>query len=157
GFLNDRVGFLQQHILYTYHDLWQSVRYYTLNSIDTLGFPLFVLAALGLLVFVFRHRFSPEVFAALAFLTPFGFYVLALYSGQAIILLPEVVPAYATIHLFNVRYGAEMVAPAALFVAALVSHWQPPILAHFWRLIPRASWRLHVFAHWQPLAHIYFW
>jgi hypothetical protein len=61
--------------------------------------------------------------ASLAFLIPFGFYVVSLYTGQVTLFVPEAVPANAPDHLFNARFGAEMVAPAALFVAVLAGQW----------------------------------
>src|SRR6266852_1607249 len=132
GFGLQHIGFLQEHILYTYHDLWQSLRYYTLDSIDTLGSVLFGLAALSLVIFVARRRFSPEVFGALTFLVPFSFYVLSLYTGQAFLLIPDAVPAHTNLYFYNARYGAEMVAPAAIFVAVLVSYCRLPALRRFW-------------------------
>ena len=135
GFGNQNIGFLQEHILFTYHDLWQSLRYYTLASIDTLGPVLFSLAALALVIFVVRRRFSPEVFGALTFLVPFGFYVVSLYTGQAILLIPEAVPAHTNLHFYNARYAAEMVAPAAIFIAILVSYWPFLALRRFWRVM----------------------
>jgi hypothetical protein len=36
------------------------------------------------------------------------------------------------VHFYNARYGAEMVAPATIFVAILVSHWRFPALRRFW-------------------------
>lgn len=135
GFGNQNIGFLQEHILFTYHDLWQSLRYYTLASIDTLGPVLFSLAALSLVIFVARRRFSLEVFGALTFLVPFGFYVLSLYTGQAILLIPEAVPAHTNLHFYNARYGAEMVAPAAIFIALLASYWRLLALRRFWSIM----------------------
>jgi cellulose synthase/poly-beta-1,6-N-acetylglucosamine synthase-like glycosyltransferase len=124
--------FVQTDRLYTYHDLWQSLRYYTLASIDTLGPVLFGLAALSLVIFVARLRFSPEVFGTLTFLVPFGFYVLSLYTGQVMLLIPDAVPAHTNMHFYNGRYAAEMVAPAAIFVAVLISYWRLPALRRIW-------------------------
>ncbi len=109
--------FLQTHTLETYHNVFQSVRYYTLLSIDTVGPILFLLAALSLVALVFRRRLVPETFAVLVFLAPFCFYVLSLYTGQANLYIPQVVPANAAEKIFNVRFGAEMVAPVALLLA----------------------------------------
>jgi hypothetical protein len=118
--------FLQSQTLYTYHDMLQSFRYYTLDSIDVIGSLLFVLAAISVVIFVSQRRSVVETVAALLFLVPFAFYIISLYGGQAIIYVPEAVPAYATQHLFNVRYGAEMVVPAGLFMATLLSRLRLP-------------------------------
>ncbi len=118
--------FLQSHTLYTYHDVLQSFRYYILDAIDVVGPLLFVLAAFSVVNFVSQRRLVAETVAASLFLVPFAFYIISLYSGQAIIYVPEAVPAYAVQHLFNVRYGAEMVVPVALFVATLISRLRLP-------------------------------
>lgn len=113
----------QAHLLYTYHDLWQAIRYYLIDAIDTLGPILFVLTVIAVLVFVLRRRISPDMLATLAFLAPFAFYISSLYSGQASLFLPQAVPANAPYHLFNARYGAVVVAPAALFLSTLAGRW----------------------------------
>ena len=124
--------FLQTHVVETYHNLFQSFRYYTLLCVDTMGQILFLLAALSLVVFVFRRRLAPETFAVLVFLAPFCFYVLSLYTGQANLYIPQVVPANAAEKIFNVRFGAEMVAPAAFFLGLLAAEWSPRTSARIW-------------------------
>jgi len=106
--------------LYNYHNLWQAFRYYTIVSVQTIGVVLFVLAFVGIIWFVRKHKFTPVTLAALLFAIPFPFYIAALYSGQAIIWIPGANPPDAHIFMYNVRYGAQMVVPAALFVAILV-------------------------------------
>jgi len=105
--------------LYTYHNLWQAIRYYTIDAGQTIGVLLLVLAVVGVIWFVLRQRFTPMTLAALLFVIPFPFYIAALYSGQAIIWVPGATPPGAHIYMYNVRYGAQMVVPAALFVAIL--------------------------------------
>jgi hypothetical protein len=116
----------------TFHNLLQSLRYYLLNCVDVIGPILLVLAGLGLVLFVSLRRLKPEVIGALAFLAPFVFYVVSLYTGQTTIYMPEVLPPHAHQHLYNVRFGAEMLAPAALFVAILVSRLRIPPLGEVW-------------------------
>jgi cellulose synthase/poly-beta-1,6-N-acetylglucosamine synthase-like glycosyltransferase len=106
--------------LFTYHNLWQSFRFYTIDSVQTIGVILFALAFVGIAWFVLKHKFKPVTFAALLFAIPFPFYILALYGGQAIIWIPGANPPNAHIYMYNVRYGAQMVVPASLFVALLV-------------------------------------
>jgi cellulose synthase/poly-beta-1,6-N-acetylglucosamine synthase-like glycosyltransferase len=106
--------------LYSYHNLWQAFRYYTIVSVQTIGVVLFVLAFVGIIWFVLKHKFTPVTLAALLFAIPFPFYIVALYSGQAIIWIPGANPPDAHIFMYNVRYGTQMVVPAALFVALLV-------------------------------------
>ncbi len=124
--------FIQAGTQYTYHDIVQSFRYYLLNCVDVIGPILFVLGALGLVDFVSQRRMKPEVIGALAFLVPFVFYVISFYTGQATIYVPEALPAYSHQHLFNVRFGSEMVAPMALFIATLVSRLHIPRLGNVW-------------------------
>lgn len=107
--------------LYTYHDLWKSLSSYALASIETLGPMLFGLVVVAVAVFLVRRWRSPETLGALVLLVPFAFYVISLYSGQAAIYIPGAVPANAPSQLYNTRYGVEVVAPAAIFLATLVS------------------------------------
>lgn len=107
--------------LYTYHNLWESARYYALDSIETLGPILFGLAVVAVVAFIARRWRSPDSLGTLVLLVPFAFYIVSLYSGQAAIYVPGAVPAGAPAQLYNTRYGVEMVAPAAIFLATLVS------------------------------------
>lgn len=112
---------LQTHQLYTYHDLWQSMRAYLFASIETLGPILFALGTIALIIFVLQRRLSAEMLAALAFLTPFPFYLVALYVGQAPLFVPWSAPTHSIHHWWNARFGAEAVAPATLFLATLAN------------------------------------
>jgi cellulose synthase/poly-beta-1,6-N-acetylglucosamine synthase-like glycosyltransferase len=117
-----QAGLIGENQLQTYRSLWESVRYYTIVSVETVGPIVFVLAVLAVLAFVVRRWRAPEVFGALAFLTPFAFYVVSLYTGQATIFAPGAVhPGTTASQFYNVRYGSEIVAPAAVFLATLVS------------------------------------
>ncbi len=120
---------------YTYHNLWQSISVYIILSLKTVGPILFVLAAIAIVIFVFRRRLAPDMFGAMAFLTPFVFYILICYFGQDTIFLPGVGPANTSRFLWNVRFGAEIVAPAALFLATLAQGWSISISAHIRPLI----------------------
>ncbi len=108
---------------YTHYNLLQSILSYMLTSIETVGPILFVLAAIAVVVFVFRYRLTPDMFGAMAFLTPFVFYILVFYFGKDAIYLPGVGLANTSHYLWNVRFGAEIVAPAALFLATLAGGW----------------------------------
>ena len=106
--------------LYTYHNVWLSVKTYTLDVMYSFGDVLAIVAAFAFIIFYIRRSFSTNMLAILAFVSPFGFYILSLYSGQASIWVPGAVPPTATIQFYNVRYGAEMIVPASLFVATLL-------------------------------------
>jgi cellulose synthase/poly-beta-1,6-N-acetylglucosamine synthase-like glycosyltransferase len=107
--------------LFSYHNPWQAIRFYTIDAAQTVGTILLVLAFVGVIWFVFTHKFTPMTIAALLFLMPFLFYIAALYGGQAIIWIPGANPPGTHLYLYNVRYGAQMVVPAALFMAILVA------------------------------------
>ena len=159
---------LISHNLPTYHDLWQSLRYYTLDVLDILGPIPCVLAALSVIVFIVRRRPIVETLAALTFLMPFVFSIVSLYTGQAILFIPEAVSVHAPQHLYNARFGAAMVAPVALFIATFIgrvgantsamdtayqplrgagrsttkggrrSSSQPGVLAHMWGILAQS-------------------
>jgi hypothetical protein len=111
---------LSANALYTYHNLWQSLRYYTIDTEQTIGLILLVLAAIALVRFVLQYRLTPSTCGALVFLIPFVFYVVALYEGQAVIWVPGAVPPNSGLYMYNVRFGVQMVVPAALFIATLL-------------------------------------
>ena len=110
---------LKHGVLFTYHNLQSSVYVYVLTLIKTIGPGLFILAALTLLIFLVKMRISPVSLVVLALMVPLVFYVYSLYSGQAALFLPGAVPAHSSMKLFNVRYGVEAVAPAAVLLAFL--------------------------------------
>lgn len=123
---------LRSHLLYTYHDLWQSFRYYTIDAIENVGPLTFALGVVALGFFLWR-RVTPLQIATLSYLTPYAFYVIALFLGQAALYAPGAVPANDPVHqIYNARYGVQVVAPAALFIATLAArtrawHWQPMV------------------------------
>jgi len=57
--------------------------------------------------------------ASIIFLTPYAFYILVLYLGQDSLYVPGAVPAHSSYDLFNARFGTEVIAPAALYIATL--------------------------------------
>jgi cellulose synthase/poly-beta-1,6-N-acetylglucosamine synthase-like glycosyltransferase len=117
---------LRSHgVLFTYHNLQSSILVYLTAIVRTIGPGLFVLGVLSLLILLVKRRISPDVLVALASLAPLAFYVYSLYSGQAALFMPGAVPANSPYHLFNARYGAQVVAPAALFLAFLAHLFTP--------------------------------
>ena len=112
---------LRSGTLYAYHKPLLALKTYMLDATDTVGPMLFITAIAAFFLFFVRRRISPDLLAVLAFVSPFAFYVISIYSGQAIVWIPGAVPAKAAVQLYNVRYGSEMVAPAALFLTVLVA------------------------------------
>ncbi|GAC1651843.1 MAG: hypothetical protein NVS4B12_22940 [Ktedonobacteraceae bacterium] len=101
-------------------------RLYTTVSVETLGIALSLLAFVAIMLYFFRRWRSWDTIAALAFLAPFFFYIVALFVGQvglfdskAIFYPLGIIPIDESTHLFNARFGSEMVAPAAIFIATL--------------------------------------
>ncbi|HLZ61735.1 MAG TPA: glycosyltransferase family 39 protein [Ktedonosporobacter sp.] len=125
------------HLLFTYHDLWQSIRTYAVDAALNVGPVLFGLGVFAVLCFYVRRRLTPEMVAASVFLVPFAFYVVSLYTGQAALFVPGASPAHApsfSMTFYNTRYGVQMVAPAALFLATLVSQ----------QIVKRVQWLLQI-------------
>ncbi len=105
--------------LFSYHNLWQAIRFYTIDSAQSVGSLLLFLLVVALLWFIIENRFKPTTFGVLVFLVPFAFYILALYNGNAVIWVPGANPPGAPVYMYNVRYGAQMVAPTAFCIAIL--------------------------------------
>ena len=105
--------------LFSYHNLWQAIRFYTIDSALSVGPLLLFLLVVALVWFLLENRFRPTTFGVLVFLVPFAFYILALYNGNAVIWVPGANPPGAPVYMYNVRYGAQMVAPTAFCIAIL--------------------------------------
>ncbi len=110
---------VSDNTLFTYHNLWQAIRFYTIDSELSVGSLLMFMLVIGFLWFFFENRFKPTSFGVLVFLVPFAFYILALYNGNAAIWVPGANPPGAPVYMYNVRYGAQMVAPTAFGIAIL--------------------------------------
>lgn len=135
---------------YTYHNLWQSIYAYLATSIETIGPILFVLGVVAVLVFAFRLFRTPNTFGALAFLTPFVFYILVFYTGQDTIFLP---PNTSSFLFWNVRFGAESVAPAAFFLSLLATRWSITRLARLWTAVVQIALVLVICVQTVLVAH----
>lgn len=119
-------SFIQGGYADTYHNLWQSVRSYSLATAESIGPVLFVLGVVAVVLFLIRRRLSSDALAAATVLVPFAFYVAAFFLGQDVMYIPHANhPPY---FLYNARFGAEMAAPAAIFIATLAEsarRWLP--------------------------------
>ena len=114
---DDPFVFLRQAPL-TISSLHNGVMFALQASIQTLTPVLFSVAFLALVLFVAQRRLAPETIAGIAFLVPFGFALLALSGGYAMI--PLVSPVNI-LHALQQHVGIATVAPAALFLATLFS------------------------------------
>lgn len=120
-------SFIRNGLADTYHNLWQSLRTYSLATAESIGPVLFILGVFAVILFLIRSRLSADALAAMTILVPFAFYIAAFFLGQDVMYIPYAnhPPYYA---FYNARFGAEMTAPAAIFIAILVEfarRWLP--------------------------------
>lgn len=142
-------GAVNSHIA---HHLFEDVRIYLIDGIETIGVGLAILALLAFNFYLLRKWRSTDALGMLIFLAPFAFYIAALYGGQVNLLVNNptfypfgVIPAAESSNLFNARFGSEIVAPLAILVATLVPAIVKPkaeilvylrwIWCYFWRAI----------------------
>ena len=112
---------IQNHTDRTYHSVWYAFHDYTAITIESIGPIVFAIAILGLLVYLIKGRFRPEVWGAGLFLVPFAFYVLSLYTGQALIYAPHAAPSIVNDVWFNDRYGSGTAITAAIYAASFIN------------------------------------
>jgi cellulose synthase/poly-beta-1,6-N-acetylglucosamine synthase-like glycosyltransferase len=122
----------------TYHNLWQSIRYYFITSVETFGPLLCELSLVALIIYLVRTRLNTETLAVMTFLVPFAFYVLTMFAGQVGIFVPGADPANDAQHLFNVRFGSAMVAAVAICVAILAGYLRQSFPRR-WALVGRVG------------------
>ncbi|MBA3824988.1 MAG: glycosyltransferase family 39 protein [Ktedonobacterales bacterium] len=119
--------FIAEGVVATDHNLWESIRSFSVVTMESLGPVLFVLGIIGVVVFIIKRRFTPEVLATMTVLVPFPFYILAFFLGQDVMFVPHA--NHAPYVFYNARFGAEMVAPAGVFIGLLVHD----LFAQRWR------------------------
>jgi hypothetical protein len=120
-------SFIHRRVADDYHNLWQSLRTYSIAVAESIGPVLFALGILAVILFLRRRRLSGDALAAATMLVPFAFYIVAFFLGQDVMYVPYAnhPPYYA---FYNARFGAEMAAPAAVFIATLAQsarRWLP--------------------------------
>ncbi|MDQ3099240.1 MAG: glycosyltransferase family 39 protein [bacterium] len=92
-----------------YHNIQQSVVYYTVTAWSNTGAIVFALSLMGVLTFLAYNRNKAALLITGLFFVPWIFYVVTLYLGQSVIFIPELTPVDFEWNLFNVRYGIMMV------------------------------------------------
>ena len=120
-------SFIHRGVADDYHNLWQSIRTYSIAVAESIGPALFILGILAVILFLYHRRFSNGALAATTMLVPFAFYLVAFFLGQDVMYIPFAnhPPYYA---FYNARFGAEMAAPAAVFIATFAQsarRWLP--------------------------------
>jgi hypothetical protein len=114
-------SWLSRGELPAYHNLTQSILYYTVTAMSNIGVIVFGLALVGFVMYLKHKENKARYFTALLLLVPFIFYVVTLYLGQSIIFIPSLTPVSFEWRLFNVRYGI-MALPFAAFFAGYLFH-----------------------------------
>ncbi|GCE31706.1 hypothetical protein KDA_71900 [Dictyobacter alpinus] len=133
-----QMALLKEHILFTYHNLWQSIRYFGLDASSNVGPVFFVIGLGAIALFYLRRRISIDMVVGIALLSPFFFYIISLYGGQAAIYVPDAVPASAPNPWYNARYGVQAVPSIAIFVALLaVRLLQVDWSSYLARIVPK--------------------
>ena len=86
-----------------------------------------MLGIVAVILFLRRRRLSGDALAAATMLVPFAFYIVAFFLGQDVMYIPYANhPPYYV--FYNARFGAEMAAPVAVFIATLAQsarRWHP--------------------------------
>ncbi len=114
-------GWLARGELPTYHNLWLSLLYYAVTSVENTGYVVSAVAIAGIFLFlVDRKQKQRGLFLLLSFV-PFLFYVTTLYAGQSVIFIPSLTPDTYEWQLFNVRYGMMMIPVVAIFCAYVIN------------------------------------
>lgn len=120
---SQQLAFLQSGELPSYHNLIQSLALYGGATVWNIGLAICSLMVAGLLAYVFfdRSKFSIKTIVILLLASPFIFNVLSLVLGISILFVPGVTPDSFRYHLFNIRYGLQMVPAAAVLAGLLVN------------------------------------
>ncbi|MGE5393046.1 MAG: glycosyltransferase family 39 protein [Candidatus Saccharibacteria bacterium] len=119
--------FLQKGQLQAYHNLKMAFLYYFVTSLENVGGIVYILGAVGLLLYLARRPKVNRLLLVLVLGTPFAFYVATMYLGQSIIFIPAITPANFDWRLFNVRYGIMMVPLVSVFFAYLFFKSSRPV------------------------------
>ena len=127
---SQQLAWLQRGQLPSYHNVKSSLTFYSVAVAENSGKILTVLAVVGLLVVlqqIFANKRERGTYlASLLLLSPFIFYVVTLYLGISIILIPSLVPKNFEWGLFNIRYGIIMVPAVVVLFTLLFSKSNKP-------------------------------
>jgi hypothetical protein len=116
-------GYIQSNLDPMYHNLPLSAHNVVWLAGETIGPVLLAVLGAALMIYLLRSRLRPQAIAATAFLVPTVFYVVAYYTGQAIMYAPGAAPAAVVEPWFNTRYGITIIMPLAIFLATLAKRW----------------------------------
>lgn len=108
-----------------YHDIFQSIIYYTVTAMSNIGLIVFALAIIGFIWYLRDKNQQKRLFVALIMGVPFIFYIVTLWLGQSVIFIPHLTPVSFEWRLFNVRYGLMAVPFAAFYTGYLFYKCRP--------------------------------
>ena len=120
---SQQLSFLASGELPTYHNIFESIRYYVGAVVLNSSSPLFITALIGIVVYLFGKKEDlPKKLIVLGLLLSiFVFNVLALFLGISILFVPGITPQESDFQLFNIRYGMMMVPTLAILIGLLIS------------------------------------
>ncbi len=134
-----QLGWLKQGQLPSYKNFISSLSFYTLTAIQNVGIIFFIVAVISIIIFfifALKNRSSFTKYLGLLLITtPFFFYVITLYLGVSIILIPELVPDTFLSQLFNVRYGIMVLPAVSIFIGLISSNLKTFSRILLWILI----------------------
>jgi cellulose synthase/poly-beta-1,6-N-acetylglucosamine synthase-like glycosyltransferase len=111
------------NMLSTSSDIWQPLHFFGTVALQTLGPVLCIAALIAMVSFLLYRGFKPQMAAALVLLAPIVLYAAAMYNSQLLLALPFSLPINIPSQQFNTCLGAELVAPATIFIGTLVGDW----------------------------------
>jgi hypothetical protein len=104
-----------------YHNVYQSLLYYTVTAMSNGGVIIFGMAIVAFMLYLFDRKQKHRFLISLVLLVPYVFNVATLWLGQSVIFIPHITPISFEWRLFNVRYGVMMVPMFAFLVGYLIS------------------------------------
>lgn len=118
-----QLEFLKRGELISYHNLWYSVKLYSLTFARVCGELLSGVSIISLIFIIYtilrNFKSTYKETSTLLFFTPYLFYVLTLFLGISIILIPEMTPIDFQFRMFNIRYGLMMIPFVVIFTSLL--------------------------------------
>lgn len=102
----------------TDHNLFLSIKAYSLAVVDNAGLILTIFALVGLGLYALRNRIQDSSLALYTLLSPFFFHVISLFLGFSSLFIPGIsdeILSHADNPWLNVRYGLMMLPSVALF------------------------------------------
>ena len=106
---------LRRGELPAYHNLPLAFAYYLVTSMSNSGVIVFMVALVGIVLYLKSKKDLHRLFIAFILLVPLIFNVFTLLVGQSVIFIPHLTPVGFEWRLFNVRYGVLMIPVIAFF------------------------------------------